>query len=615
MRGFGIWSSVLLGLGLALIFIGERIFGEGTLRNASVISGAVAALLSIGMRIADRARAQGNAKLVETRLLAAHAVSLLALVVYILATDWGSGSLLGLRSDSMDTSTTVFSVLWPALLIVSALAIFFMELAYRRMPIAESVELRRINSAGLGGVSLGLALVFLFSFNYAVVKRDIKRDVSYFKTTKPSESTLKMIKGLEEPMRVILFYPKVNDVLDQLEPYFKEVAKASKKLSYKVRDHALAPELVRKHRVSDNGYVVILKGKGEGEQAEKFEVGTELENARANLKKLDSSFYKSFAALARKRRELHITKGHQEHTAKGQEGDPVGLRTSQLQVALERSNIKTRDLGISQGLAQDVPNGVPAVAVLGPRAPFIKEEAESLLRYVKSGGRLLVMVDPNVDHGLQPLLQGLGLAIEEGVLCSANKHVRRGFNLADRAAIHSNNYSSHPTVSSVSRNSQKVASILVEAGNLVQVNDANTAPGAKVVFPIRGPKQYWRDLNGNYEQDPGEPSIAPHLMAAVTLPVEGGQEGRVVVLPDGDFVADQVVRNPGNFLVFADAIQWLIGEEEIIGDVTTEEDVRIEHTKEEDKVWFYATSFGAPLPLLGLGVWMATRRRRKESKS
>ena len=58
-------------------------------------------------------------------------------------------------------------------------------------------------------------------------------------------------------------------------------------------------------------------------------------------------------------------------------------------------------------------------------------------------------------------------------------------------------------------------------------------------------------------------------------------------------------------------MQWFLGEEQIIGDTATEEDVPIEHTRDEDKLWFYATSFGAPLPLLILGIWIALRGRRR----
>jgi hypothetical protein len=68
-------------------------------------------------------------------------------------------------------------------------------------------------------------------------------------------------------------------------------------------------------------------------------------------------------------------------------------------------------------------------------------------------------------------------------------------------------------------------------------------------------------------------------------------------------------------------LNWFLGEEQIIGDTTSEEDVRVQFRKEEDALLFYGTSFGVPLPILGLGVWVSRRRRsqrvgaRKEEKS
>jgi len=59
--------------------------------------------------------------------------------------------------------------------------------------------------------------------------------------------------------------------------------------------------------------------------------------------------------------------------------------------------------------------------------------------------------------------------------------------------------------------------------------------------------------------------------------------------------------------MFVDATRWLVGEESFSGQVNNEEDVRIEHTKQQDLAWFYATIFGVPGLVLGAGV--LTRRR------
>ena len=51
--------------------------------------------------------------------------------------------------------------------------------------------------------------------------------------------------------------------------------------------------------------------------------------------------------------------------------------------------------------------------------------------------------------------------------------------------------------------------------------------------------------------------------------------------------------------------------EELNAEVSSEEDVPIEHTSEQDKIWFYATTFLVPAPIVGLGLWVSRRRRRK----
>ena len=68
-----------------------------------------------------------------------------------------------------------------------------------------------------------------------------------------------------------------------------------------------------------------------------------------------------------------------------------------------------------------------------------------------------------------------------------------------------------------------------------------------------------------------------------------------------------------------DGAKWLVGDEGITGEVTNENDVPIVHTKKQDQVWFYGSSFLAPALVLGIGFLVAGRRRgravRKEKQS
>jgi hypothetical protein len=350
-------------------------------------------------------------------------------------------------------------------------------------------------------------------------------------------------------------------------------------------------------------------------QSETVRIGVQLEGARSKLRKLDEHIQKAFMKLTHAPRSLHLTTGHREFRKDGDEGDPAGLRTKGVHSVLQRFNISSHSLGISEGLASEVPKDARAVAVLGPRKPFLQEEARALLRYVRDGGRLVVMLDPQTDVGLDPLLHGLGVRRLPGVLCSEQHTVRRRYNAADTANVYSNQYSSHPTVSTVSRHASRVATMFFAGGAFDRYQGQGVLKGAKVTFPLRSSRDFWLDVDGDFKRDPDEKLGQRNMVAAVVVAAKDDAKGRVVIIGDGGFATDGLMRNSGNLLLFVDALRWLIGEEELSGDLSSEEDVPIEHRKAKDRIWFYATSFGLPFPLLLLGLWVIRRRRRRSGVS
>jgi hypothetical protein len=603
-------GSVLLCAGLLVLFVGERVLGANLGRTLGTSLGVLLLLAACGLRGVSFARASGDARAVEARLLASYAGVVVAMVLYALSTDTVTEAL-KLDGDSKDHYVAVLTVLWPAVLTVSLSALLFMELVYARMPIAASVELRRVRTASYAGLTLAFSAVFLLSLNYVVDARDVRKDLSYFKTTQPSGSTLKMLDKLEKPVKVVLFWRKSDDVLQQIEPYFATLATHSKKLTYEVLDSAFVPELCRKHRINGNGSVLLLQGEGDQQKGQAITVGNELTAARSELKKLDALFQTSFTKLTRAERSVALTVGHGEHnTPRGDEkpGDTVRL----MDEVWRRLYIKTTKLGLTEGLASNVPTNTGAVVVVGPSEKFLPEETDALLTYVRKGGRLMLMIDPDADDGLDPLLNGLGLARKPGTVANDTTHLRRAHDDTDKILIYSNKFSSHPTVTTAARFQADVASIFVGAAALERyAGKPEPKPKPNVTFPLRTVTGFYRDLNHNFKRDENEPLEFDDLIAAVTVSEgQGAPEGRAVVIGDGDFMTDKVSSNNGNVMVFADSLGWLIGNEDLNAEVSSEEDVPIEHSRQQDKIWFYATTFGVPLPLLGLAAWVSRRRRR-----
>lgn len=618
--GAGLAAVATLITALGLLLLSERVVVAEQWATALRWAGMLGVAGAVALRLRSWRSAAGVVRRAEGALTLAYAGVVLALLVYAAATPWGMTAL-GLAGEGADKASTLLTAAWVALLLIALASVLFMELAYARMPVAASLELRRLVSAGQGGLSLALALVFLFGVNYAASQRDVQRDMSYFKTAQPGGSSLAMADQLGEPVTAVLFFDQVSDVLGQVQPFFEAMAARGRHFKFELRDHALEPELARRYKVRGNGQVLLLRGGPEAVDppadvtaavaAQTIDIGDNLERARPKLRKLDEHFQKAFMHLTQPPRSLHLTAGHREFSKRGAKDDPTLTRLSGVHTLLGRFNIAQHELGMADGLADKVPQDARAVAVFGPRDPFLAEEAQALLRYVKAGGRLLLMVDTHRDLGLDPLLHGLGLSRPPGVLCSESHVMRRRFNPSDAAIVYANTYSSHPTVTTVSRNSTRLATVFMDGGALDRYRGKDALPGAKVTFPLRSSHDFWLDQDGDFRRAPTEAKGTKNMIAAVTVKVDQGEEGRVIVIADGGFANDELIRNSGNALVFVDSLRWLIGEEEITGDLSSEEDVPIEHRKEADRIWFYATSFGLPLPILLFGLWIARRRRRR----
>lgn len=618
----GLPFTVMYFLGMLLLFIGERMVLDSP--GARLTLGALAAAAILGGvvgRVVRRGKVGSEARAVEMSILLCYLAGAFAVLLYLAQADFVMERL---RPHLHEARTAeryqvILSALWPTFWLCAITPLLFVEVSYAPMETSNALELNRIRRSAASGLVLSLTVCFVFALNFVVSEFNKKVDLSYFKTTRPSESSRKMVQNLSEPLKATLFFPGANEVHEQARSYFDELKRDSRLVEVRTVDHAMEPELAKELGVTDNGFVVLSRSK----QNQLINLGAKMTRAKSMLRKLDNEFQTAFRKLSQVQRVAYFTVGHEERTQADRDQVPRSS-IGDLRSILQRLNYQVKELGINQGLASEVPTDATVVVVPGPRKDFLPAEVETLKKYLRGGGHLLVFLDPEAGLDLASLLGPFGLKYTPVRLANDRSYVKLTGSMGDRYALFTNRFSAHPSVSTLTRNSTQLATVMIGAGFLEEVPPTE-GKRPQVQFTLHSMPFTWNDLNNNLIFDPpAEVRKAYELGAVVTMPTDkpapppaaSGKktqtpEMRLIVVADSDAISDQVFRNPGNGYLFVDAIKWLGGEEELIGETTSEEDVRVTHTRSEDVKYFYASIFGVPTLVLGAGLFYTTRRRRR----
>lgn len=614
-------------LGMVLIYVGERLMTEPASTRLLLDGlGAAGILWAVLTRTVNWARAREDARSVQGMILTGYLAGLVSLLLYAIQLDpvrealcpWIEGP------DAVKRFRGVLQVLWPIVWISSILPVLFMETSYASMARAPHVERRRVAFSAASGLTIAWVLATLFVVNYLADSHNRKWDMSLMRTSSPSEDADRLVSNLQDTFEVVLFYPDVNEVKEELLSYFEELSEQSDRLQVRVYDQVLEPKKAEELGARKNGTLVYRYG----DQKETVPIGLENSEALSKLSKLDEEFQKKFLKLVTEKKLAYFVTGHGERRYDWSSEKDHRATVKGLKSILRAQNFDVKPLGIAQGLATEVPEDASLLLVVDPTEDFLPEEIRSVEQYLDRGGKLWMILDPDSTSNISGLLEDYGIRFVGTPLANDKYHMRANYNKSDRYNLFTNRTSSHPSVNTLSRNSNRLAAVLLKPGYLEKTS--GNKGNARVVMTLRSMPMTWPDESRELKVRPKEKDKKTFdLGAAVSLAVEeevsgetegakgekaGKQEMRMLVLADADALSDKVLGNLGNYYLFDDGLKWLFQEESLLGSVGAEEDVRIIHTKEEDVVWYYTTIFAVPLVILGVGIFYNRFRRRARTR-
>jgi ABC-type uncharacterized transport system involved in gliding motility auxiliary subunit len=201
-----------------------------------------------------------------------------------------------------------------------------------------------------------------------------------------------------------------------------------------------------------------------------------------------------------------------------------------------------------------MPKDAQVLVIAGPVATLSDGEAKLVQGWVDKGGKLVALVDPGVNSGLEKTLAGFGAKI-------GNDEVIDTESQQPQVAI-AQDYADHPITAP--RNSPfALAGIFPLARS---VSKAEPSPSEWTVVELaRTGSRAWGETDaikdGQIEYTPGKDLKGPVPLAIAATHGSGDSESRVVVFGNSNFAANGFYRLSGNRDLAMNSVSWAAHEE------------------------------------------------------
>jgi len=360
-----------------------------------------------------------------------------------------------------------------------------------------------------------------------------------------SESTVTILEKFDsEPLTAKIFLDESDVDRSRAEGLIRLYRKALPTLRYEFISPTKNPFQVQEYGIDRNG-MVLWEWRGKGVKT----TGFSEEVFTSGLRKLvDPRTY-----------SCYVLKGHGE---KDPEKDFPFLKQR-----LEEENYVLRVLPLEE--AGEIPRDAELILWIGPEEPLLEKEAALLETYLKSGGRMVICLDPLVaaaSGASEFFFSMLGVVLDSRVVVDMRSQLFRGdffFATATRYPTHVitrglNRVSVFPLARSFSIDPKRVdrKRAGVELYPLAETSETAWAESDKDSLRSAAPRfDPAADLKG-----PVVLAVALELQNLESTLTQKG--GRFVLFGDSDFLTDRYVKIGNNLDLFLNAVAWAVERED-----------------------------------------------------
>ena len=389
-------------------------------------------------------------------------------------------------------------------------------------------------------------------------------DVTQAKRFTLAEQSIKLVQSLQDPIKVIGFYSLAERDRETFTDLIKQYTQHTDKLSYEVIDPDRQPAVAKQYDITAYNTVVV-EGNSKKEKISRVEESA-LTNAMLKVTRTT-------------KKVVYFVTGHGEPALTESERTGYGIAKQ----ALEEQNYTVQELVLAR--QAQVPDDAAVVIVAGPRRDLLESETEALDTYLRRGGHLFMMMDPETVPGLVTFVKRYGIEVGNDVVIETNPlgrlvggdYLMPVVMTYERHAITrelGNMMTMFPVVRSV-----QVAKELpqgITAQGLTMTSTESWAETDLKALQEGRPSKF----------DPDSDRLGPISIAVVATitpekkettagspessePPESGKSAaghaaRLVVFGDSEFANNNLFSVQGNGNLFLNTVSWLAEEEDLI---------------------------------------------------
>jgi ABC-type uncharacterized transport system involved in gliding motility auxiliary subunit len=472
-----------------------------------------------------------------------------------------------------------------------------------------------------------LALVVMA--NWLVSRHYLRFDWTKSGYYKLSEKTKQLLGSLKQPLDVVVFLPEsgrqeyVQKVLEDVRNLLKEFqfyGKDKLRVEYVdptgQRDLARAQQVATQYNLDSPDVVIFANGTRHKyirlDEMVDLDRGPEMvEEPRVKAFKGEGLFLAAIQTVTEETPpKVCFLTGHGEH-------DPEDFDQtsgySEISRYIKRDNITVEKWNLQE--KQALPTDAGTIVIAGPRKAFSQMELDALELYLKNKGRLLIMLDPWTQSGLETFLRRWGVQVDND-LAMSRAGVLLGTELLNVNAV-GTEYAPHPiTVKLADTNTEFPYARSIRRA---QQPEGGTADQPRVTELVRASPEYWGETNPDTKRAAFNPAtdIAGPLPLAVAVETSKPQGvnvdigvTRMVVVGTSRFVDNSDLAG-GNLDFFMNSLNWLLQREQLVAvSPKTPEEFRLDMYPSQQMAVYLLVMAGMPLAvgMVGLMVWWGRRK-------